>query len=209
LNLTDVCSEWTEPYALINKARKWTLEGLKKIRAERLPFELRGIDSDNGAEFINHHLYTYCNETDVTFTRGRAYRKNDNCFIEQKNDMVVRQYVGYLRYDTEEEVALLNEMYESVRLLVNLYYPSAKLIERRREGNKLIKRYDTPKTPCQRLLDCEDISEEQKQWLRQEFEKYNPMELIRNIERIQGELLRIANAKRTAQVRAEREVRDA
>ncbi len=102
LTLTDVATGWTEGQTVRNRAQKWTFEALVKIRA-RLPFPLLGLDSDNGSEFINHHLYNYCKEEGITFTRSRPYRKNDNCFVEQKNNVVVRTWVGYPRFETTRE----------------------------------------------------------------------------------------------------------
>jgi len=141
LDATDVASGWSEQRAVRNKAQKWTFEALEKIR-ERLPFPLLGIDSDNGGEFINAHLARYCEEEEITFTRGRPYRKNDSCYVEQKNYSVVRRNVGYFRYDTEEELMLLNELYNILRLYNNFFLPQMKLIEKTREGSKVKKRYD-------------------------------------------------------------------
>ena len=108
--MTDVASGWTESQAVINKAQVWVFEALKEIRA-RLPFPLLGIDSDNGSEFINNHLLRYCQQEKITFTRGRAGKKNDGCFIEQKNYSVVRRAVGYARYDSAMQQRLLNTLY--------------------------------------------------------------------------------------------------
>lgn len=110
LDVTDVCTIWTETEAVRNKAQQWVFDALKDIR-QRMPFPLLGIDSDSGSEFINNHLATYCRDEHITFTRGRSYRKNDNCYVEQKNYSVVRRAVGYLRYDTEEELLTLNKLY--------------------------------------------------------------------------------------------------
>jgi hypothetical protein len=115
LDVTDVCTGWTEVQAVRNKAQTWVFEAIKDIRA-RLPFELLGIDSDNGGEFINNQLLRYCREQKITFTRSRSLRKNDNCFVEQKNYSVVRRAVGYFRYDSEQELKLLNELYSYLRL---------------------------------------------------------------------------------------------
>jgi hypothetical protein len=111
LNAVDIASGWNSSTALKNKAQVWTLEGVQKIRA-KLPFPLLGIDSDNGSEFINQTLYDFCQEQQITFTRSRPYRKNDSCFVEQKNYSVVRRAVGYQRFDTEEQLSLLNQLYE-------------------------------------------------------------------------------------------------
>jgi hypothetical protein len=115
LDATDVATGWNEQRAVKNKAQKWTFEAVEEIR-RRLPFPLLGVDSDNGGEFINDHLVRYCKAEKITFTRSRAYRKNDSCYVEQKNYTSVRRNVGYMRYDTDEELALLNGLYDVLRL---------------------------------------------------------------------------------------------
>jgi len=145
LDLTDVFSGWTETRAVRNKAQVWTFQALKEIRG-KLPFQMLGIDSDNGGEFINAHLLNYCKEQKITFTRSRPYKKNDNCFVEQKNYSVVRRAVGYARYDTEEELEVLNQLYESLRLYTNFFQPVMKLAEKERMGSKVKKKYDKAKT---------------------------------------------------------------
>ncbi len=112
-----------------------------------LPFPLLGLDSDNGAEFINDHLFAYCVERRITFTRGRPYRKNDSCHVEQKNWSVVRQAVGYARFDTDAEAAALAELYRHLRLLTNFFVPQAKLVSKSRDGAKVTRRYDALATP--------------------------------------------------------------
>ena len=114
LDLTDIATTWTETRAVRNKAQAWVFEALKKLR-KNLPFSLLGVDSDNGSEFINKYLAEYCQQEKLSFTRSRPYRKNDNCFVEQKNYSVVRRAVGYQRYDTEAQLALLNELYATLR----------------------------------------------------------------------------------------------
>ena len=132
LDLTDVSTGWTELAAVQNRAQVWVFEALQEV-CRRLPFRLLGLDSDNGGEFINHHLKRYCEQEEITFTRSRPYRKNDNCFVEQKNYSVVRRHVGYQRFDTEAEVQLLNQLYEQLRLYVNFFLPSQKLKEKELE----------------------------------------------------------------------------
>jgi len=149
------------------RAQVWTFNALKEIR-KNLPFPLLGIDSDNGSEFINNHLFRYCESEGITFTRTRSYRKNDNCFVEQKNYSVIRKVVGYLRYDTEKELEILNELYQYYRLFVNFFLPVVKLREKIREGSKIKKRYDNPKTPYERVLECSEIPEQIKERLRDE-----------------------------------------
>ena len=194
LTVTDICSSWTEVRGLKNKAEKWTFLALMDVK-KNLPFDILGIDSDNGSEFINAHLYRYCKKHNITFTRSRPYRKNDNCFVEQKNNSLVRRTVGYLRYDTDEELAKLNELYENLNLSVNFFYPSMKLIEKMRKGSKVKKKYDVPRTPCQRLLESEYIPEITKAKLKDQFESLNPAELKRNITRLQNQLIQIASNK--------------
>lgn len=167
LNLTDVCTGWTEPAAAPNKAQVHVFAALKKIRA-RLPFPLLGIDSDNGSEFINDELNRYCDQEHITFTRARVGRKNDNAFIEEKNWTAIRRSVGYSRYDTPKQVAQLNAFYEVHRLYFNHFIPVTKLVKTERRGSRLKKIYDKPKTPYQRVLDSPDASEPVKAKLRRE-----------------------------------------
>lgn len=154
LDVTDVYSGWTEVQAVRNKAQVWVFEAIKDIRA-RLPFELLGIDSDNGGEFINNQLLRYCQQQKITFTRSRSLRKNDNCFVEQKNYSVVRRAVGYLRYDTEQELKLLNELYGNLRLYTNYFQPVMKMVDKQREGSQVKKKYDQARTPYERVLASE------------------------------------------------------
>jgi hypothetical protein len=196
LDVTDVSTTWTETEAVRNKAQKWVFDALKDIR-QRLPFPLVGIDSDSGAEFINHHLFKYCQEEGITFTRTRSYRKNDNCFVEQKNYSIVRRAVGYLRYDTEEELRTINQLYRHLRLYTNFFQPSMKLIEKTRVGSKVTKKYDIPKTPYQRVLKSQHISEDSKKDLKRQYKTLNPASLKRQITRLQQKLLRLASLKQS------------
>lgn len=191
LDMTDVCTGWTETQAVKNKARVWVFEALKEIR-RRLPFKLLGIDSDNGSEFINSHLYGYCEQEKITFTRARAYRKNDNCYVEQKNYSVVRRAVGYNRYDTPQQLRLLNQLYSHLRLYTNYFQPVMKLEEKIRVGSKVKKRYDQPRTPYQRVLESPLVEKEHKKKLNQEYSKLNPAELRRQISSLQIKLRKLA-----------------
>lgn len=122
LTVTDVACGWTENQAVRNKTQRWVFEALTGIRS-RPPFPLLGLDSGNGVEFINAHLHAYCTTERITFTRGRTSNKNDNCYVEQKNWAGVRRAVGYLRYDTADELATLNELYGHLRLITNYFAP--------------------------------------------------------------------------------------
>ena len=195
LDVTDVCTTWTETEAVRNKAQIWVFNALKDIR-QRLPFPLLGVDSDSGGEFINHHLFKYCQQEKITFTRSRSYRKNDGCFVEQKNYSVVRRAVGYLRYDSEEELQTLNELYRHLRLYTNFFQPTMKLMEKKRIGSKVTKKYDKAKTPYRRVLASVDVSAKDKQVLQRIYAKLNPAQLKRTITRLQQKLYKLNAQKR-------------
>lgn len=152
LTLADIHTGWTETQAVMGKSQAFVVEALEQI-CKRLPFKLRGIDSDNGSEFINHHLHRYCQKLDIEFTRGRPYKKDDNAHVEQKNWTHVRRLMGYLRYDSPRALAAINEIYSNeLRLLQNLFLPSVKLMSKTRVGSRLRRRYDQPQTALDRLI---------------------------------------------------------
>ena len=190
LNFTDIATGWEEMVAVKNKAQVWVFEGIKEIEG-RLPFSILGIDSDNGAEFINAHLIRYCKEHKITFTRSRPYRKNDSCFVEQKNWSVIRRAVGYARYDTDKELSILNELYRYLRLYTNFFQPVRKLIKKERIGSKITKTYDEAKTPYRRVLASPDIKDEIKMKLKSQYAMLNPAELKRKITKLQDKLLKL------------------
>jgi hypothetical protein len=194
LNVTDIATGWTESQAVKNKAQRWVFEAIADMRG-RFPFDLLGIDSDNGSEFINNHLYNYCKEEKITFTRARSSRKNDNCFIEQKNYSVVRRAIGYMRHDTADELAILNDLYRVLRLYSNFFQPVMKLIEKSRVGSKVTRKYDEAQTPYQRVLASTDVPKEIKRQLRMQYRKLNPAELKRKIESLQKKLIQVASNK--------------
>lgn len=191
LDATDVCTGWSEQFAVPTKAQCWVFEAIKDMR-ERLPFDLKGLDSDNGSEFINHQLLKYCAEEEITFTRSRAGRKNDGCYVEQKNWSIVRRFSGYSRYEGGDACAELNGLYAVVRGYVNFFMPSMKLVEKVRDGARVTKRYDKAKTPYQRVLDSPHISSGAKRRLRRHYATLNPAELKREIERQQKKLRKLA-----------------
>lgn len=191
---TDVASGWTEPRIVRNRARRWTFEALLSVRAS-LPFPLLGVDSDNGGEFINHHLVSWCAEQELSFTRSRAYEKNDCCFVEQKNWSVVRREVGYGRYDTEAERELVAAIYADLRLYVNYFLPSVKLLAKQRSGAKVRKRYDKALTPHQRLLALKALDEATAARLEEEYLELNPAALRRRLTDNEKKLARICSLK--------------
>jgi len=194
LDVTDVATGWTETRAVRNKAQVHVFAALKEIRGA-LPFPLLGIDSDNGSEFINHELYRYCQEQRVTFTRSRAYRKNDSCYVEQKNWSVVRRNVGYARFDTPEELEVLNGLYARLRDHTNFFMPSAKLVSKTRDGATVTKRYDRPATPYARALVSPHVSDAVKRRLTERYERLNPVALKREIASLQRRLYKLVSLK--------------
>jgi len=191
LTCTDLSTGWTDVTALPHRSQQAVSEAIHSMR-QRLPFPLLGIDSDNGSEFINDLLYRYCLDEQITFTRSRPYKKNDQAHVEQKNWSVVRREVGYDRWETEQELALLKSIYDDLRLYINFFQPSFKLIAKERIGKKTIKRYDTAKTPYQRVLERKDISLEAKARLMNLYVQLNPAELRRRIDQKTAKLWKIS-----------------
>jgi hypothetical protein len=187
LDLTDVATGWTELAATPNKAQVHVFAALRQERG-RLPFALLGIDSDNGSEFINHELVRYCEQEQLTFTRGRGGRKDDNPFVEEKNWSAVRRLVGYGRYNTKEQVASLNAVYQVYRLYFNHFLPVTKLLKTEHHGSRIKKIYAAPKTPYQRVLDSPAVSEKVKAQLRREQSQLDGVQLKRELDQRLAEL---------------------
>ena len=145
------------------------------------PFSLLGIDSDNGSEFINQCLYNYCRSEEITFTRSRSYKKNDSCHVEQKNGNVVRRLVGYDRYSSKTAFERLGRVYDLVRLYINFFQPTMKLISKTRHGASVHKVYDTARTPYQRLMQTDVLNEAKKSELVETYNRMNPVLLLKNI----------------------------
>lgn len=181
LTCTDVCTGWTEPIALHRRSQQDVRDALHNMRPD-LPFDLRGIDSDNGSEFINDLLYHYCLEERITFTRSRPYKKNDQSYVEQKNWSVVRHTVGYDRLETDEEFELLTSIYSDLRLYINFFQPVLKLVFKGRVDNKFIKTYDLAATPYQRIMARPDIPLVTKARLTDLYVKLNPVFLRNSID---------------------------
>lgn len=187
LVLTDIATGWTEPVAVLNRSLA-TVTAAIRLAQKHLPFDLLGLDSDNGSEFINHHLLKYCQEHSITFTRCRPNKKNDQCFVEQKNYTVVRQVVGYDRLEGHEACRALAALYRPLRLYVNFFQPSLKLVNKRRDGSRVTKTYEQAKTPCHRVLDAADVPENVKRRLREDYESLNPVALLEQIQFFQDRL---------------------
>lgn len=191
-NLTDIDSTWTETRAVLGKGQEGIVSRLEEMR-KALPFQLRGIDSDNGSEFLNDHLFRYCKSHDIQFTRGRPYKKDDNAHIEQKNWTHVRRLIGWDRYDTLAAVDLLNDLYRNEwSLMMNLFQPSVKLIRKTRTGSRLRRAYDAPQTPLDRLLASPASKKGQLKKLLQLRAATNPFQLAEVIETKLQRIARLA-----------------
>ncbi len=160
--------------------------------APACPSRCWGSNSDNGSEFINDLLLNYCQNENITFTRSRPYRKNDQAHVEQKNWSVVRNVIGYDRLETDAEWLLLKAIYADLRLYVNFFQPVLKLVGKDRLGEKVIKRYDTATTPYQRILDSPYVSEYLKVYLRLQYVRLNPVTLRNRIDAIVAKLWKLA-----------------
>jgi hypothetical protein len=187
LVLTDIASGWTEAAAMVVREQVLVTETVQGIRA-RLPFPMLGLDVDNDSAFINETLLKYCRERGLELTRSRAYRKNDQAWIEQKNGAVIRKLVGYGRLEGLGSAAALARLHDVARLYVNYFQPSFKLKSKTREGAKIKKQYHTPATPADRLLASDRVSIDCKQQIREGFAALDPVELLRQIRETQGRL---------------------
>ena len=187
LVLTDVATGWIECLPLLSKHQGSVIQALGHA-LRLIPFPVLGIDTDCGTEFINEELIAFCEQHQITFTRGRAYKKNDQCFVEQKNGVVVRQLVGYDRFEGMQAYKQLNELYRATRLYVNFFQPSMKLRIKHRDGAKVQRVYDPAKTPFHRLLTEDVLSAEKQQYLSHVFETLDPIRLLQQIRRIQDAL---------------------
>lgn len=180
LDIIDISLCWSEMQGFMGKSQYYTTQALDEIE-KRLPFKIQGIDSDNDAPFINAHLLRYCEARQITFTRCRPYRKNDQAHVEQKNYSVVRKYLGYQRYDTYQQLKIINQICNLVSLYHNFFQPVMKLKEKIRIGSRVRRKYDKVKTPYQRLIKSKDISCKTKQKLKQKYQTLNPKQLLKQI----------------------------
>jgi hypothetical protein len=197
-NATDVFTGWTENVAIRNSAHKWII-GAMETGSGRLPFTLKGLDTDNGGEFINHALAGWATARNIYFTRARPYKSNDNAHVEQKNGDIVRRHAFHYRYDTAPELQLLNELYALVRIRFNMFTATKKAIGRRenRNGHKT-RVYDKPRTPYQRVIDAAVLTPGKAAELAALFSATNPAELARGITDIQLRLISLAAEKTQA-----------
>jgi hypothetical protein len=195
LNLTDIHTGWVESRAIRGKTQRAVRAALEALRAV-LPFPLRGLDSDNGSEFINTLLLQYCRGREIAFTRGRPYKKDDNAHVEQKNWTHVRKLLGWDRYDSLEAETAINDLYRNeLRLMMNLFQPSVKLLRKTRVGARVTRRYDRPQTPLDRLLASGQGDAKQLRALRQLRARLDPFTLSTSIDRKLERIHKLANRR--------------
>ena len=182
LSSTDISSGWWEGEIVMGKAQERTFLGIQGTRA-RYPFPWKEIHSDNGSEFINAYLFRYTEKEGLDFSRSRPYKKNDNCLVEQKNWTHVKKFIGYVRYDTESELRILNDLYRNeLRLFKNFFQPVIKLVSKERVGGRIHRRYDQTRTPYQRAMESKEVSENKRQELKKIYLSLNPAQLKRDID---------------------------
>lgn len=197
LNVTDIHTTWTESRAVLGRGEQAVQRALNEIATE-LPFPLLGVDSDNGSEFINWHLKGWCDQKQIQLTRGRPYKKDDNAHIEQKNWTHVRKLLGWERYDTHQAVAAMNDLYgHELRLWLNLFLPSVKLLRKVRVGSKLRRVYDAPRTPFERVQASPQAHPEKVARLEEWRKSLDPFQLGKVIERKLDRIYRLANRRRS------------
>ena len=185
--LTDVATGWTESLPLLSRHQESLLAALLYVTPQ-FPFPLISLDSDNGKEFINGLLIKYCRENSLGFTRSRPYRKNDQCFIEQKNGQVIRRNFGYDRLDGLDAFSSLNDLYKILRLYNNFFQPPLKLLYKTSNGVKIKRKYDLAQTPYQRVMSSISISNEIKERLRLQYDSLDPMLLLQKLQMAQDKL---------------------
>jgi len=185
LDMVEIYSGWSEQYAVMGKGEVGVVNAVDDIR-NNLPFKLTGVDSDGGSEFINYHMLRYCERAgdELYFTRSRPNHKNDNAYVEQKNNTHIREWLGYGRFDTLKQLTAINDLYrKELRLYNNFFLPVMKIESKEKINNSLCrKKYDRAKTPHQRLMECDQITKEQKQRLQSLYLTLNPVQLKRTID---------------------------
>ena len=180
LMAVDVATGWSEFIGVWGKGQQRVGTSIHQIRG-RLPFPLLGLDSDNGSEFINHDLARWCQHEGITFTRSRPYKKNDNCFVEQKNGAIVRRVIGRDRYSSKQAYETLNRIYYLLRLYINFFQPVMKLVSKTRHGARVHRVYDTAQTPYQRVLKSGVLTEASKAQLASTYAHLNPVRLLKQV----------------------------
>ncbi|MGF6935795.1 hypothetical protein OKW41_004957 [Paraburkholderia sp. UCT70] len=182
--MTDIATGWTECLAMPFRNHAFVIESFERVRAA-LPFALRGLDSDNDTAFMNEAVFDFCKATGIELTRSRAYKKNDQAWVEQKNGSIVRRLVGYGKLRGLEDTEALASLYRISRLYINYFQPSFKLKSKTRHGARVTKRYEAPLTPLERVLRSPSVSEATKLALREQFRSLDPVDLLRRMREAQ------------------------
>ncbi|MFN4197289.1 MAG: transposase family protein, partial [Caldimicrobium sp.] len=195
LNIVDYKTGWNVIRACLNKAASNVFPQLK-VGISLFPFKIKEIHSDSGAEFINAHLLRFCQQNNISFTRSRPYKKDDNFFVENRNDKVVRRNVGYRRYEGKVDFILLNLLYEKLYLYLNFFKPQRRCVKKIKEGAKIKKIYDKPQTPYERVLKEKSISRKNKRKLKVIYQSLNPLKIRKEIVKLQNVLLECSKIKK-------------
>jgi hypothetical protein len=201
LSAADIASGWWEGEAIMGRSQAATKAGMQNIR-RRAPFRIREIHPDNDSGMINDLLWNYCRGAGIKMSRSRPYRKNDNCWVEQRNWSHIRKVVGYGRLDSPAELAILKELYACLRLYKNFFQPTIKLLEKVRVEGKIHRKYDQAKTPYQRLLESGQISAAARKALEAQYACLNVAVLHRRIEQLRTRLWEAGEAKAGGEPRA-------
>jgi transposase InsO family protein len=197
VNQTDILTGWVESRAVLGKAEAGVVNALSEM-ARAFPFKIKGLDSDNGSEFINWHVYRYCKKNKIQPFRGRPYKKDDNAHIEQKNWTHVRKLLGWDRYDTRHAAEAINDLYiNEMHLFMNLFMPSMKLLTKERVGSKLKRVYEEPKTPCERVIESKQGDPEKMQALERLKDRLDPFSLAQAIEEKLERISKLANIRQS------------
>jgi len=184
LDIVEIYCGWSEQYAVMGKGEAGVVNAIDEIETG-LPFDLLGLDSDSGSEFVNWHMVKYCQEKNLFFTRSRPDKKNDNAHIEERNNTRVRRLLGFSRFDTMEQLAAINDLYRNeLRLYNNFFLPIMKIVSKEKINNSVCrKKYDEAKTPYQRLMACPQLSQKKKTELKKQYLSLNPVKLKNEIDR--------------------------
>jgi hypothetical protein len=194
LSVVDIATGWWEGEAIWRRTQEETQKAMARLRS-RLPFRIREIHADNDTGFINEMLWRYCKKARIKMSRSRPYKKNDNAWIEQKNWTHVRKVAGYRRMDSQAEFDLLGELYAAVRLYKNFFQPAMKLVQKVRDGGKIRRKYDKPRTPYQRVMESGQISGAAQKRLQQQYEALNVAALGRQVESLRNRLFDLIEGK--------------
>lgn len=200
VSTTDIGSGWWEGRAIFGKEAREVLQALY-VTEKRYPFPWREIHPDNGSEFINETVYGFAEKRNMKFSRSRPYGKNDNCFVEQKNSTHVRKMVGHQRYDRQQELDTLNELYALLSLYKNFFQPVIPLVRKERISGHVKRTYGVPQTPYQNVLASSTVSTWKKRQLTKQYRALNPAALKRQIKKRQDRLYKLKQTKEREQRR--------